>query len=59
VNEIIASGGKAVALADISDEAQVMAMFDRDRSSGEPLPRWSITPGSCLPNPRLNLARAD
>lgn len=38
VNEIIASGGKAVALrADVSDEAQVMAMFTAIDRLGEPL----------------------
>ena len=38
VNEIIASGGKAVALrADVSDEAQVMAMFASIDRLGEPL----------------------
>ncbi len=38
VNEIIASGGKAVALrADVSDEAQVMAMFAAIDRLGEPL----------------------
>lgn len=38
VNEIIARGGKAIALrADISDEAQVMAMFAGIDRLGEPL----------------------
>lgn len=38
VNEIIARGGKAIALrADISDEAQVMAMFAGLDRLGEPL----------------------
>ena len=38
VNEIVVLGGKAVALgADISDEAQVMAMFDGIDRLEEPL----------------------
>jgi NAD(P)-dependent dehydrogenase (short-subunit alcohol dehydrogenase family) len=38
VNTIVASGGKATALrADISDEAQVMAMFEAIDRMGEPL----------------------
>ena len=38
VNEIVVLGGKAVALgADISDEAQVMAMFDGIDRLAEPL----------------------
>lgn len=38
VNTILASGGKATALrADISDEAQVMAMFEAIDRMGEPL----------------------
>ena len=38
VNTIVESGGKATALrADISDEAQVMAMFDAVDRMGEPL----------------------
>ena len=38
VNTIVASGGKATALrADISDEAQVMAMFEAVDRMGEPL----------------------
>jgi NAD(P)-dependent dehydrogenase (short-subunit alcohol dehydrogenase family) len=50
VNEIIASGGKAVALrADISDEAQVMAMFTAIDRSANRSPRWSITPGFVYP----------
>ena len=38
INQIVEAGGKAFALrADISDEAQVMAMFDSLDREGEPL----------------------
>ncbi len=50
VNTIVASGGKATALrADISDEAQVMAMFEAIDRMGEPLTALVTTPDPVYP----------
>lgn len=52
INQIVDAGGKAFAVrADISDEAQVMAMFDSIDREGEPLAALVNNAGFCLNNP--------
>ena len=60
VNEIIASGGKAVALrADVSDEAQVMAMFASIDRLGEPLSALVNNAGITQPLKLMDIKRAN
>ena len=58
INQIVGAGGKAFALrADISDEAQVLAMFDSLDREAEPLTALVNNAGSCLSNPLSKIFR--
>jgi NAD(P)-dependent dehydrogenase (short-subunit alcohol dehydrogenase family) len=57
INQIVEAGGKAFAVrADISDEAQVLAMFDSLDREGEPLTALVNNAGFCLSNPPLRIS---
>lgn len=56
VNQITEFGGKALALrADISDETQVMTMFESPTVKANRWPHWSTTRAFCLNKARLRI----